>query len=134
MHSVNLLVSQLRGYKDRLMVIREAKMHELAIAESIIQAVQTKTRDQAVRAVRLQVGQLSGVMTDALTFSFELAAHGTPLEGAQLLIEEPGGRLHCRSCSQDVDRNDLVLLCECGSADVEVTAGRELALLSVEVA
>jgi hydrogenase nickel incorporation protein HypA/HybF len=116
------------------MVIREAKMHELAIAESIIQAVQTKTGDHAVRSVRLQVGQLSGVLTDALTFSFELAAHGTSLEGAQLLIDEPPGRLHCRSCGRDVDRDDLVLLCECGSADVEVTAGRELAVLSVEVA
>jgi hydrogenase nickel incorporation protein HypA/HybF len=116
------------------MVIREATMHELAIAESIIQAVQTKTGNQTVRSVRLQVGQLSGVLTDALTFSFEVAAHGTPLEGAQLLIDEPRGRLHCRSCGGNVDRSDLVLLCECGSADVEVTAGRELALLSVEVA
>lgn len=116
------------------MVILEAKMHELAIAESIIAAVQTKIGDRAVHSVRLQVGQLSGVLTDALMFSFELAAHGTRLEGAQLLIDEPRGRLHCRSCGRDVDRNDLVLLCECGSADVEVTSGRELALLSVEVA
>jgi hydrogenase nickel incorporation protein HypA/HybF len=116
------------------MVIREATMHELAIAESIIQAVQTKTGNQTVRSVRLQVGQLSGVLTDALMFSFEVVAYGTPLEGAQLFIDEPRGRLHCRSCGRDVDRNDLVLLCECGSADVEVTAGRELALLSVEVA
>jgi hydrogenase nickel incorporation protein HypA/HybF len=108
-------------------------MHELAIAENIVQAVQTQTGDRTVRSVRLQVGQLSGVLTDALTFSFELATSGTPLEGAQLLIDEPGGRLHCRTCGQDVGRNDLLLLCECGSADVEVTAGRELALLSVEV-
>jgi hydrogenase nickel incorporation protein HypA/HybF len=116
------------------MVIREAKMHELAIAESIIQAVQTKIGDQAVHSVRLQVGQLSGVIPDALTFSFELAAHNTPLEGAQLLIDEPRGRLHCRSCGRDVDVDDLVLLCECGSADVELTAGRELVVVSVEVA
>jgi hydrogenase nickel incorporation protein HypA/HybF len=116
------------------MVIREAEMHELAIAESIVQAVRSRLGDRPVRSVRLRVGQLSGVLTDALTFSFELAAHGTPLEGAQLFIDEPRGRLHCRSCGRDVGRDDLVLLCECGSADVEVTAGRELALLSVEVA
>jgi hydrogenase nickel incorporation protein HypA/HybF len=109
-------------------------MHELAIAESIVQAVQSKIGDRTVRSVRLQVGQLSGVLTDALSFSFEVAALGTTLEGAELLIDEPGGRLHCRTCGRDVGRNDLLLLCECGSADVEVTAGRELALLSVEVA
>ncbi len=108
-------------------------MHELAIAESIIEAVQTRTGDRTVRSVHLQVGQLSGVLTDALTFSFELAASGTPLEGAELLIDEAGGQLHCRTCGQNVERNDLMLLCDCGSADVEVTAGRELALVSVEV-
>jgi hydrogenase nickel incorporation protein HypA/HybF len=115
------------------MVIPEAEMHELAIAESIVQAVQSRIGDRPVRSVRLQVGQLSGVLTDALTFSFELAASGTPLEGAELVIDEPRGRLHCRSCGQHVGRSDLLLLCECGSADVEVTSGRELALVSVEV-
>jgi hypothetical protein len=59
------VASQLRDIKYRLMVIRDAKMHELAIAESIIQAVQTRTGDRAVRSVRLQVGQLLGVVTDA---------------------------------------------------------------------
>jgi hydrogenase nickel incorporation protein HypA/HybF len=132
-HSVNPLVSQLRDFKDRLIVIPEAEMHELAIAESIVQAVQSRIGDRPVRSVHLQVGQLSGVLTDALTFSFELAASGTPLEGADLLIDEPRGRLHCRTCGHDVGRNDLLLLCECGSANVEVTAGRELALVSVEV-
>jgi hydrogenase nickel incorporation protein HypA/HybF len=127
-------MSQLRDIMDRLMVIPEAEMHELAIAESIVHAVQSRIGDRPVRSVRLQVGQLSGVMTDALTFSFELAASGTPLEGAELFIDKPRGRLHCRTCGQDVGRNDLLLLCECGSADVEVTAGRELALMSVEVA
>ncbi|HEX5383490.1 MAG TPA: hydrogenase maturation nickel metallochaperone HypA, partial [Propionibacteriaceae bacterium] len=125
--------SRLRDLKDRLMVIPEAEMHELAIAESIVQAVQSRIGDRPVRSVHLQVGQLSGVLIDALTFSFELAASGTPLEGAELLIDEPRGRLHCRTCGHDVGRDDLLLLCECGSADVEVTAGRELTLVSVEV-
>jgi hydrogenase nickel incorporation protein HypA/HybF len=115
------------------MVIVEAEMHELAIAESLVEAVQARTGRQTVRSVRLQVGRLSGVVPDALMFAFELAAQGTPLEGARLLIDEPAGRLHCRTCQADQGRDDLILLCECGSADVEVTAGRELALLSVEV-
>jgi hydrogenase nickel incorporation protein HypA/HybF len=115
------------------MVIWEARMHELAIAEGIVDAVRTRAGDRAVRAVRLQVGRLSGVIPDALTFSFEVATSGTTLEGATLLIDEPPGRLHCRTCGRDVGRDDLLLLCDCGSADVEVLAGRELALLSVEV-
>ena len=108
-------------------------MHELAIAESLVEAVQARTGRQTVVSVRLRVGRLSGVVPAALMFAFELAVEGTPLEGAQLLIDEPAGRLHCRTCQADQRRDDLILLCECGSADVEVTAGRELALLNVEV-
>jgi hydrogenase nickel incorporation protein HypA/HybF len=107
-------------------------MHELAIAESVVEAVQARTGRRTVHLVRLQVGRLSGVIPDALTFAFELAAQGTPLEGARLLIDEPAARLHCRTCQADQSQDDLILLCECGSADVELTAGRELALLSVE--
>ena len=115
------------------MVGVEAEMHELAIAESLVEAVQARTGGQTVRSVRLQVGRLSGVVPEALMFAFELAAQGTLLEGAHLVIDEPAGRLHCRTCQADQGNDDLILLCACGSADVEVTAGRELALLSVEV-
>lgn len=107
-------------------------MHELSIAESVVDAVLARTGDRPVTLVRLQVGRLSGVVADALAFCFELAAVGTALEGAELRIEEPDGRAHCRECGRDFAMNDLILLCECGSADVEATAGRELQLTSVE--
>ena len=83
------------------MVSMEAEMHELAIAESLVEAVQARTGKRTVHSVRLQVGRLSGVVPDALTFAFELAVRGTPLEGARLLIDEPAGRLHCRTCQAD---------------------------------
>jgi len=109
-------------------------MHELSIAESVVEAVLERTGDRSVAVVRLSVGRLSGVVPDALTFCFELAAAGTPLEGAELEIMRLSGRAHCRSCDQDFDKDDLILLCECGSADVDVVAGRELSVTSVEVA
>lgn len=108
-------------------------MHELSIAESVVAAVLERTGDRRVNTVRLQVGRLSGVVPDALMFCFELAATGTALAGAELQIEVPSGRAHCRECRQDFDLDDLILLCGCGSADVEVLAGRELQLMSVEV-
>lgn len=109
-------------------------MHELSIAASVVDAVLERTAERHVTMVRLQVGRLSGVVPDALMFCFELATAGTPLEGAELQIQAPAGRAHCRTCRHDFDVEDLILLCDCGSADVEVVAGRELALTSVEVA
>lgn len=108
-------------------------MHELSIAESVVATVRRRTGDQTVSCVRVQVGRLSGVVPDALDFCFELATAGTPLEGAALEIEQPSGAGHCRTCEGDFALADLILLCPCGSADVSVTAGTELAVTSVEV-
>lgn len=112
----------------------EATMHELAITESLVDAVIEHTGGASVTVIRLRVGKLSGVVPDALRFCFDMVSRGTGLEGARLEIEEPPGRASCRTCGVDFDLTDLILLCPCGSADVEVLAGRELALGSVEVA
>jgi hydrogenase nickel incorporation protein HypA/HybF len=69
-----------------------------------------------------------------MRFCFELVTAGTPLEGAALEFDQPDGRGRCRTCGADVELPDLILLCPCGSADVEVVAGRELAVASVVLA
>ena len=109
-------------------------MHELAIAESVLASVLERTGDRHVSVVRLRVGRLAGVVPDALTFCFELAAAGTPLAGADLEIVGEQGRAHCRGCGDDFELDDAILLCPCGSADVALVSGRELCVTSVEVA
>lgn len=109
-------------------------MHELAIAESVVSMVLERTEGRVVSVVRLRVGQLAGVVPDALTFSFEVAAAGTALEGSSLEIEMQPAQAHCRSCSDEFALEDALLLCPCGSADVELLSGRDLAVQSVEVA
>jgi hydrogenase nickel incorporation protein HypA/HybF len=109
-------------------------MHELAIAESVVSSVLERTGGRRVSIVRLRVGRLSGVVPDALTFCFELATAGTMLADATLEIVDERGRAHCRSCGIDFDLDDPFLLCECGSADVSVLSGRQLEVVSVEVA
>jgi len=109
-------------------------MHELGITQSVVEAVTERTGRAPVSTVRLRVGRLAGVVPDAMRFCFELVTAGTPLEGATLEFEQPEGRGHCRTCGADFVLADLVLLCTCGSADVEVLAGRELAVASVVMA
>ncbi len=108
-------------------------MHELALTQSVVDLVAERTRGRRVVAVRVEVGELSGVVPDAMRFAFDLATAGTPLEGASLDIEETAGRIRCRTCGAVSPSPDQLLLCPCGSADVEVVAGRELRVLSVEV-
>jgi hydrogenase nickel incorporation protein HypA/HybF len=113
---------------------RGSPMHELAITQSVVDTVLRRTGAQPVTVVRLRVGRLTGVIPEAMQFCFELTTEGTPLEGATLQIDQPVGRAHCRTCDDDFDLPDLILLCPCGSADVEVLNGRELEVASVDVA
>jgi hydrogenase nickel incorporation protein HypA/HybF len=69
-----------------------------------------------------------------MRFCFELVTAGTPLEGARLEFDQPDGRGRCRTCGAEFVLADLILLCSCGSADVEVLAGRELVVASVVTA
>ncbi len=108
-------------------------MHELAITRGVVDMVAERTPGRRVVAVRMRVGALTCVVPDALRFCFDVAAAGTPLEGASLEIEEVPGRLSCRTCGQASGVADAVRLCPCGSGDVEVVAGEELRVVAVEL-
>ncbi|MEU6586112.1 hydrogenase maturation nickel metallochaperone HypA [Nocardia sp. NPDC046763] len=108
-------------------------MHEMAITQSVIDAVGEHAAGRTVHSVTLEIGALCAVVPDALRFCFELAAEGTVAAGARLDIHLVPGTARCRACGRDFVLPDPVLLCRCGSADVEVTAGRELRIRSMEV-
>jgi hydrogenase nickel incorporation protein HypA/HybF len=69
-------------------------MHELSIAMSIVEVASEEAERQGgarVGAVHLKLGKLSGVVREALLFSWDLACDETPIAGAKLAIEECGG-------------------------------------------
>ncbi|HYZ56684.1 MAG TPA: hydrogenase maturation nickel metallochaperone HypA [Streptosporangiaceae bacterium] len=108
-------------------------MHELAIAEGLVDAVTERLPGTRIASVRLEIGALSGVVADSLRFCFDLAAEGTPLEGARLEITEPPARCECRACGGDFAPDSPIVLCPCGSADVAVVSGQQLTITSVKV-
>ncbi len=65
-------------------------MHELGIAQSIVEVVEreaAKHPGAAVRLVSLQIGEFSGVDTESLSFCFACVVKDTDLESARLEIE-----------------------------------------------
>jgi hydrogenase nickel incorporation protein HypA/HybF len=113
-------------------------MHELSIALSIIEGVEeelARRPDAHVAVVYLKLGPLSGVVKDALLFSYELACEGTPLEGSRLEIEDIPILLYCDACSQERPAVSLQRLacavCEKPSADVR--RGAELEVFALEL-
>ena len=109
-------------------------MHELSIAEAVVDIVVRHAGGRPVSAVELKVGHLRQVVPSALEFAFELVAQGTPVEGAELRMEVVPATGECRACGAETDLPGFPLCCRvCGSFDVEVTRGEELLVDSLEL-
>lgn len=112
-------------------------MHELSIAQSIVETVLREMEQRnlrEVKAIGLRIGALSGVMTEALEFSYEVIIKETPLANTRLVIEKVPVRAKCGDCGQEFEVDEPFFLCPgCGSGNVEVISGQELDIAYLEV-
>lgn len=111
-----------------------ARLHELSIAEAIIEVAVRQADGRRVTKVRVQVGHLRQVVPSALDFSFGLVAEGTPLEGAELEMEEVPVSARCGGCGKRGEIPDFPLQCRaCGSSELEILTGEELLVESLDL-
>jgi hydrogenase nickel incorporation protein HypA/HybF len=108
-------------------------MHELSITASIVEACSERAAGARVRRVTVEIGRLTCVLPDALRFCFDVCAEGTSLQGAELEIIRIPGRARCRACGGEVEADDLVTPCGCGSHDLSYLAGEELKVKEMEL-
>ncbi|MEU8591211.1 hydrogenase maturation nickel metallochaperone HypA [Streptomyces sp. NPDC048664] len=112
-------------------------MHEMSIAMAVIGQVEDAAERAgdvtAVRSVRVQVGELAGVVPDALSFSFEVGCAGTVLEGAELITDFVPGRARCAPCAHEwaVGMPPLLSCPLCDGGNTELLSGRELRIVAV---
>ena len=112
-------------------------MHEMALAESIVELVRDQASRDAfarVRTIRLSIGVLSHVEPRALEFGFDVVAKGTVAQGARLAIERPAGTGWCTDCSETIDvaaRGDECP--RCGGHKWMLTGGDEMRVVELEV-
>ena len=113
-------------------------MHELALAQSILEICEEEARKQqagAIQKIKLRLGDFSGVVREALEFSFDALKAETLAAGAGLEIERVPLEVRCPRCGQvsSPPASDLCFVCtDCGSP-VEITSGRELQVEYIEV-
>lgn len=102
-------------------------MHEMSLAENVLQIIEESARSQNFRRVRcvvLEIGRLSSVEPDAMRFCFDAAMAGSIADGARLEIVESEGRGWCAQCASDVPLVALYEPCpHCGGYQVSVTGG-----------
>ena len=112
-------------------------MHELSIAMNIVEMAEEEAerRNATIDAVHLELGPLSGVVADALLFSYELACSGTRLEGSRLVITEIPIEVFCPECKAQKILNSMQWFCcpDCGAPTSEVIHGKELNITALEL-
>ena len=109
-------------------------MHELAIAQAAIELAEEAADGRRVRRVTLEIGEFSGVLPQALSFCFDLAAQGTLLEGTDLDLCKIPGFARCESCGAEFDVSSELAVCDCGAMRLVYLRGRELRVKSIELA
>ncbi len=112
-------------------------MHEMAIAESVVSIVEDHARKAGaarVTVVRLEIGALSHVEPQALSFAFEAVSIGSMAEGATLEIARTPGQAWCHDCMKPIEIDRLGSPCpSCGGYKVQVTGGEEMRVKDMEV-
>lgn len=113
-------------------------MHELSIAMSMIDMATDEVKNHGgtrVDALHLKLGRLSGVVRDALLFSWEVACYGTLLEGSRLIIEDIPVVVRCEKCREDrtLDSINRLFCPVCKESTPEILQGKELEVTALEI-
>ena len=113
-------------------------MHEMALAQSMLEIVERTARDNGagcVTLVRIEIGALSHVEPEALRFCFDVVTRASLAEGARLEIHTTQGEAWCMPCGMTVPLPRLGEACpHCGSYQLSVTGGDAMRVLDIEVA
>lgn len=110
-------------------------MHELSLCHAIAGVVRTHAGDKRVDVVRVRVGALRQVVPESLEFCWTLVREHEDMASAELELEQVPGEVLCRACQQQsrIESRYSVACPACGGVDVDVVAGEEFLVTSLDV-
>ncbi|OQY52375.1 MAG: hydrogenase maturation nickel metallochaperone HypA [Desulfobacteraceae bacterium 4572_89] len=118
-------------------------MHEMGIAQQLVQiamdSIPGDIENPRVEILNLRIGKLASVVEHSLTFCIEIITRDTPLENVRLVIDFVPVRIHCKSCQKEWEVDTPMFKCpDCrereGGGEVELISGREIEIISMELA
>lgn len=112
-------------------------MHELSIAMNIVE-ICTEEASKAgaikVTAVEVEIGEISGVIPEALEFSWDVATRETSLEQAELVIIRKDAIARCLDCGREFIMEDMLSPCpSCKNFGNEILQGKELKIKAITI-
>lgn len=89
---------------------------------------------EKINSITVKIGELSGVMPEALTFAFEIISKDTIAEGSLFQIDRVKATAACRDCGCTFEIDHYNKLCpKCNKYSNNILTGYELYIDSMEV-
>ena len=112
-------------------------MHELAVTQGMLSIAlehATKAGATKIMHINLVIGEMSGIVDDSVQFYFDFVSKDTLAEGASLNFERVPARFRCRACQTTFSPDQRQWTCpQCGELSLEIVAGKEFLVDSIEV-
>lgn len=112
-------------------------MHEVSIAYSIIELVETEAeRANALKVnmVEVEIGSLAGVEIEALKFAWDMVTQESKIGPAALEIIHVKAKARCKDCGNEFEVENFFEPCpQCKSYSFEVFQGKELQVKSINI-
>jgi hydrogenase nickel incorporation protein HypA/HybF len=112
-------------------------MHELPVTQGILSIVLEQARTaqaDKISRIYLTIGELSGIVPEYIRLQFDMLSKDTAADGAEIVIKQPVVELHCRNCDNVFTPEGKDWTCpKCAKEEIDITAGRECFVESMEV-
>ncbi len=112
-------------------------MHEIGLMQETINMALDHAKNQnahKIHSLKMRVGDLSGVIPEALQFAFDVMINDTIAQGAKLYIETIPVTCYCLNCQTNFQPDDIIYQCpHCDNLSTKILTGKELELTSLEV-
>ncbi len=112
-------------------------MHELSLAENILQIIEDAAHQQnftCVKTVWLEIGQLACVEQESLRFYFKIVSNDSVAQQAKLEIITLAGQAWCDQCQLEVTLASLHDSCpNCDQYGLKITGGDTMQIKELEV-
>ena len=112
-------------------------MHELGVTQGILDIALDKAKAakaEKITKINLVIGEMSGIIDDCVQFYFDFLSKDSIANGTILSFKRIPMRVCCRKCGFSFSPDKSLWSCpQCNQWDVEIIAGREFYIDSIEV-
>lgn len=121
-------------------------MHEFSLSAEIVKTVldtAEKNKGKKILSVQLEIGELTLLNLEQVTFWIKELCKGSIAEGARVMIKVIKAHFYCEACGhkgrkisdkKDLFKHYIPLSCpKCGSGQIKVEKGHECTLRKIQM-